>query len=168
MNQTVGWGIGWSFVTRIRPDRLLKSGETRTTPRHGNGTAGSIRAPIPENAAAARQRHSTRPRAEFEDAGRLFLSKRTEADFQAWRDQRYWTDRKYALWDAGQRLDPPSHSLGTAASRFMKCPCGEVFGMGGPAEVVHVRHIARWRHQGHRGNRPTKPLGGCRPIESRR
>jgi hypothetical protein len=73
----------------------------------------------------------------------VFLSKRTEADFQAWRDQRDWTDRKYALWDAGKKLEPPSYGPGKPASRFMKCPCGEVFDMGGPAEVVlHVPHIS--------------------------
>jgi hypothetical protein len=43
-----------------------------------------------------------RPRADFERPWRVFLSKRTEADFQAWRDQRDWTARKYALWDAGK------------------------------------------------------------------
>ena len=43
-------------------------------------------------------------RVDFERAWRVFLSKRTEADFQAWRDQRDWTARKYALWDAGERL----------------------------------------------------------------
>ncbi len=32
-------------------------------------------------------------RAEFEAAWRMFLSNRTEADFQEWRDQRDWTDR---------------------------------------------------------------------------
>jgi hypothetical protein len=42
-------------------------------------------------------------------AWRMFLPNRTEADFQAWRDQRDWTERKYALWDAGKRLEPPSH-----------------------------------------------------------
>jgi hypothetical protein len=41
-------------------------------------------------------------RADFERAWRVFLSKRTEADFQAWRDQRDWTARKHALWDAGK------------------------------------------------------------------
>ena len=40
-------------------------------------------------------------RADFEAARRVFLSKRTESDFQAWRDQRDWTAGKYALWDAG-------------------------------------------------------------------
>jgi hypothetical protein len=44
-------------------------------------------------------------RADFERAWRVFLSNRTEADFQAWRDQRDWTARKYALWDAGKKLE---------------------------------------------------------------
>jgi hypothetical protein len=42
-------------------------------------------------------------RAEFEIAWRIFLSKRTDADFKAWRDQRDWTLRKYAAWAAGDR-----------------------------------------------------------------
>ncbi len=42
-------------------------------------------------------------RAAFEAAWRVFLSKRTEADFQAWRDQRDWTERKYAAWAQGSR-----------------------------------------------------------------
>src|SRR5467141_2779747 len=32
-------------------------------------------------------------RADFEHAWQVFLSNRTEADFQAWRDQRDWTER---------------------------------------------------------------------------
>ncbi len=39
-------------------------------------------------------------RTDFERAWRVFLSRRTEADFQAWRDQRDWTARKYAMWEA--------------------------------------------------------------------
>jgi hypothetical protein len=82
-------------------------------------------------------------RVDFEAAWKVFLSKQTEADFQAWRDQRDWTERKYALWDAGKRLDPPSYGPGKPCSRFMKCPCGEVFDMRGPAEVMlHVPHIS--------------------------
>jgi hypothetical protein len=42
--------------------------------------------------------------ADFETAWQVFLSKRTEADFQAWRDQRDWTERKYATWAAGRRV----------------------------------------------------------------
>src|SRR5215471_20237541 len=34
-------------------------------------------------------------RAEFETAWCIFLAKRTEADFEMWRDQRDWTERKY-------------------------------------------------------------------------
>jgi hypothetical protein len=83
-----------------------------------------------------------RARADFEAAWRVFLSKRTEADFQAWRDQRDWTERKYALWDAGKKLEPPSYGPSKPCSRFRKCPCGEVFDMHGPDEVlVHVPHI---------------------------
>jgi hypothetical protein len=43
-------------------------------------------------------------RADFEAAWRVFLSKRTEVDFQEWRDQRDWTARKYAMWEAGEGL----------------------------------------------------------------
>jgi hypothetical protein len=43
-------------------------------------------------------------RAAFLAAWRVFLSNRTEADFQEWRDQCDWTARKYALWEAGERL----------------------------------------------------------------
>jgi SMP-30/Gluconolactonase/LRE-like region len=82
-------------------------------------------------------------RADFEAAWRVFLSKRTEADFQAWRDQRDWTERKYALWDSGKRLEPPSYGPGMPCSRFMKCPCGEIFDMRGLEEMVrHVPHIS--------------------------
>jgi hypothetical protein len=81
-------------------------------------------------------------RADFERAWQVFLLNRTEADFQAWRDERDWTERKYALWDAGKRLEPPSHGPGKPAHRFRKCPCGEVFDMHGPAAVlIHIPHI---------------------------
>jgi hypothetical protein len=81
-------------------------------------------------------------RADFGTAWQVFLSKRTEADFQAWRDERDWTARKYALWDASKRLEPASYGPGKPAHRFRKCPCGEVFDMHSPeAVLVHVPHI---------------------------
>ena len=43
-------------------------------------------------------------RADFEVAWRKFSAKRTEADYQAWRDQRDWTARKYAMWERGERF----------------------------------------------------------------
>jgi hypothetical protein len=43
-------------------------------------------------------------RADFESAWKIFLSKRTEADFQAWRDQRDWTAEKYRRFDRGERM----------------------------------------------------------------
>src|SRR5260370_6167930 len=60
-------------------------------------------------------------RADFEAAWQVFLSKRTEADFQACRDQRYWTARKYALWDAGERV--PSQKPSSMIPR----PCAGMF-----------------------------------------
>jgi hypothetical protein len=87
-------------------------------------------------------------RADFASAWQVFLSKRIEADFHAWRDQRDWTARKYALWDAGKRLEPPSYGPGKPAHRFRKCHCGEVFDMHGPDEVlVHVPHITAAERQ---------------------
>jgi hypothetical protein len=34
------------------------------------------------------------------------VPKRTEADFQAWRDQQAWTEDKYAHFDRGERMPP--------------------------------------------------------------
>jgi hypothetical protein len=42
-------------------------------------------------------------RAGFDLAWAAFLSKRTEADFQEWRDQRDWTAYKYAMRAAGKK-----------------------------------------------------------------
>jgi hypothetical protein len=53
--------------------------------------------------AAAPSAASFDNRADFETAWRVFLSKRTEADFKAWREQRDWAARKYAAWDVGKR-----------------------------------------------------------------
>jgi hypothetical protein len=81
-------------------------------------------------------------RADFEAAWRLFLSKRTEADFQAWRDQRDWTERKYALFDAGKKLPPNEWSPGKPCSIYMKCPCGEIFNSHHlEHNLIHVPHI---------------------------
>ena len=41
---------------------------------------------------------------EFEIAWKRFSAKRTEADYQAWRDQQDWAARKYAMWKAGELL----------------------------------------------------------------
>jgi hypothetical protein len=41
-------------------------------------------------------------RAAFEAAWRIFRAGCTEADFQAWREDRDWHARKYAMWDRGK------------------------------------------------------------------
>jgi hypothetical protein len=40
----------------------------------------------------------------FEAAWRVFMSKRTEADFQEWREQQVWTAEKYRRFDRGERM----------------------------------------------------------------
>jgi hypothetical protein len=77
------------------------------------------------------------PELEFEDAWRVFLSKRTEADFQAWREERDWTTRKYAMWERGERM--PSQK----PSSLMTCRCGQVFDSHRFEDtLVHVPHIS--------------------------
>ena len=76
-----------------------------------------------------------RARADFEKAWREFLSNRTEADFQAWRDDRDWTEKKYAMWARGEKMPTQKPSL-------MTCPCGEIFNSQRLEEtVIHVPHI---------------------------
>jgi hypothetical protein len=45
-------------------------------------------------------------RSMFEAAWRAFSSMRTDADFEAWRDQREWTAEKYRRFDLGERIPP--------------------------------------------------------------
>jgi hypothetical protein len=54
-------------------------------------------------------------RADFESAWKIFLSKRTEADFRAWRHQRDWTAEKYRRFDRGERMP---HNWRAGASRL--------------------------------------------------
>jgi hypothetical protein len=58
-------------------------------------------------------------RARFEAAWGRFLPKRTEADFQAWRHDRDWAERKYAMWASGEKL--PSQK----PSSLMTCPAAK-------------------------------------------
>ena len=85
--------------------------------------------------------HGTAPtfedaRAAFEAAWRDYLPKRTDADFQAWREERDWTERKYAMWARGERM--PSQK----PSSLMTCPCGERFDSHRLEDtMLHVPHI---------------------------
>jgi hypothetical protein len=54
----------------------------------------------------AQKENPPEARADFEAAWRVFLSKRSEADFQEWRDQRDWTVEKYRRFDRGERMPP--------------------------------------------------------------
>jgi len=67
-------------------------------------------------------RRSNKPAPISKRAWHVFLSNRTEADFQAWRDERDWTERKNALWDAGKRLEPPNYGPSKPAHRSENVP----------------------------------------------
>jgi hypothetical protein len=75
-------------------------------------------------------------RVDFGRAWKIFFSNRTEADFQAWREARDWTERKYARWDRGER------SPSQMPSSSMTCPCGVAFDSHNPERsYVHRVHI---------------------------
>jgi hypothetical protein len=75
-------------------------------------------------------------RTKFEQAWRIFSAKRTEADYQEWRDARDWTARKYAMWERGELL--PSQK----PNSMMRCACGERFDSHDPASNhIHSPHI---------------------------
>lgn len=75
-------------------------------------------------------------RSEFEAAWNVFLSNRTEPDFKAYRDQRDWTTRKYAMWERGERFSSQR------PNSMMRCPCGETFDSHRLEHtLVHVPHI---------------------------
>jgi Ni/Co efflux regulator RcnB len=50
-------------------------------------------------------------RSAFEIAWRAFLSKRTDADFEAWREHQAWTAEKYRRFDRGERMPPDWRSV---------------------------------------------------------
>ena len=83
-----------------------------------------------------------RARADFEAAWRVFLANRTEADFQAWRDEWDWTAEKYRRFDRGKRMPANEWEPGKPCSIYLKCPCGEIFNSQRLEEtVIHVPHI---------------------------
>ena len=71
-------------------------------------------------------------RFEFKEAWRVFLSNRTESDFQEWRAEQAFTAWKYRMWDtAGYRLptqstDGRSTAFAAPASRSATCPTTSV------------------------------------------
>jgi hypothetical protein len=70
-------------------------------------------------------------RACFETAWKVFLSKRTEADFAEYRRQRAFTAWKYKMWDTSHQL-PTQMSDGRST-----CFCGEAIAI--PDVDRHVR-----------------------------
>src|ERR1700757_4019959 len=73
-------------------------------------------------------------RAAFESARSCFLSKRTEADFEAWRRHRAATAWKYAMWEAGCKL--PTQT----ADGWSRCFCGAEIGLAHLDDHIYAAH----------------------------
>jgi hypothetical protein len=74
-------------------------------------------------------------RADFEAAWMVFLSKRTEADFQEYRRQRALTAWKYKMWDTGCRM-PTQETSGRS-----RCFCGETITLQNDFDHVYRTHM---------------------------
>jgi len=79
----------------------------------GNGIAASIRARVLGECTSGTAVTFGQARAAFESAWRVFLSKRTEADFQAWRNRQAWTAENYRRFDRGERMPHDWRAIGT-------------------------------------------------------
>ena len=97
---------GTSITVTCASARSQDVSATRLTPIHGSGLADSIPAAHPRECTSDTSETFDQARSEFEAAWAVFLSKRTEADFQKWRDQRDWTTEKYRRFDRGERMPP--------------------------------------------------------------
>jgi hypothetical protein len=73
-------------------------------------------------------------RAEFEAAWRILSAKRTEADYDAWRDERDWTVWKYTMWETGLKM-PTQTQDGTA-----RCFCGAMITIASVESHVRAAH----------------------------
>jgi hypothetical protein len=74
-----------------------------------------------------------RAHADFENAWQILLSRRSKADFQAWRDAQAFTAWKYAMWDAAAKL-PTQMTAGKA-----RCLCGAEIDVA--SVVSHLRGV---------------------------
>jgi hypothetical protein len=89
------------------------------------GSLASLRSRIWAGGRTAQQPSFEAARSAFETAWRVFLSKRTEADFQEWSHQRDWTAEKYRRFDRGQRIPHDWRATGWLR-RPMSFPEGEL------------------------------------------
>jgi hypothetical protein len=128
---------GTSILVTSTPTRSRSAAAFPSTRILGDGLAASIPASHPGEHQNGTGPTFERARADFEDGWTVFLSNRTEADFQAWRDERDWTARKYAMWERGEKM--PTQK----PSSLMRCPCGETFDSHRPEHtMIHVPHIS--------------------------
>jgi hypothetical protein len=94
--------VGKSITaTCATPARSWRASAIRRIPSRGNGAGAFIPVVDPGECTGGTAETFDEARADFEAAWKVFLSNRTEADFQAWRDQEAWTAEKYRRVDCG-------------------------------------------------------------------
>jgi hypothetical protein len=89
-NQQLAMTAGRSITATCRPERLRSALATRPVQTLGSGPAGCH----PGEPRSGISPTFEEARADFERAWAVFLSKRTQADFQPWRDQQVLDRRK--------------------------------------------------------------------------
>jgi hypothetical protein len=73
----------------------------------------------------------------FDEAWHRLRARLTEADFQAWRNQRDWTAWKYRMWDCGCRM-PTQEADGRS-----RCFCGAAIDITGVEAHIYTAHRRR-------------------------
>jgi hypothetical protein len=101
---------------------------------NGAGIAASIRDHTRANTWRGSSPDFEQARADFEAAWRIVSAKRTEADYQAWRDDRERTAWRRAMWAAGMMM-PTQTQDGTA-----RCFCGATITIASVESHVRTAH----------------------------
>jgi hypothetical protein len=129
---------GTSISAMCTSARSRDVSASRMTRIHGNGCAASIPGPTQASKWAGPRRPLSKPVRILRSSGDGSLPGARRPDYQAWRDQRDWTARKYAMWERGERM--PSQK----SNSLMRCACAETFDSHRLAHtLIHVPHITR-------------------------
>jgi hypothetical protein len=127
---------GWSTTVTYASGRSGSAPVTRSALIHGRQwRCGFYPGSHPRECTSGTAVNFDQARDDFEEAWRVFLANRTEADFDEYRKHRAWTAWKYAMSDSGCKLPT---QVGGGQSR---CFCGAVIDIKGMSQHVHVAHM---------------------------
>ena len=118
----------------------------RVPRRNGSGYAAFTLAENPCEQRCGQPTRSTGPAPRSRRPGSTYLPRRTEADFQAWRDHQAWTEEKYRRFDRGER-----DAAGLASAWRRMVPAREaLIAVKNDAPTHHLTKILR---EGDKSNR---------------